>query len=430
MTRTVATTLLAAIVATFVPSTDGEEPAQGRGSKLVEAVVSPRLSGANAASAQLAILKILQDVLKGGDSLIVTDADSLQRIISIDLSERIASAEEMYRKWKVQLYRAEITRLAAYFQQLKAATTSDRPALDIPAIMEVLGQRQSQFPDHERHVVLFGSPVYLDRLNTGFSMIEAFPSDGHLKSGVSPFSTLARSGRLAGTTVHVIHPPGDFYNDIHQQMLKRFWALWFGSQGAVLKTFSPDAAVWERVTASALPAITATYNPEDAKVQMYSVRRLPVDLWADLPATAPAPTAQSRGALIIGIRWKEASRGTDIDLYAGFKDNPEMLYFAHQQASFGRHLRDYRSGGDQYETIEFEGEVDIRQVRAAVNFYRGSFSGGARGEVRVVYSGQVYASSFAIPAERGNSGQVGSGEEDYWSVLDLPAIVRLVEVGR
>jgi hypothetical protein len=391
----------------------------------VEAVVSPRLSGSSASAAQLAILKLFQDGLKGGDTIVITDGETFQRIVSIELSERIASAEEMYRKWKIQLYRSEIARLNAYFQPRKERSTTDRPALEIPAIMEVIGQRQAQFPHHDRHVLLFGSPVYMDRLNTGFSMIEAFPSDGHLKSGISPFSTLGKGGRLQGTTVHLIHPAGDFYNDIHQQMLKRFWALWFSSQGAALKTFTPDTAVWERVEAPDLPAITATYNAEDAKVQMYSVRRLPVDLWADLPATAPAPTAQTSGALTIGIRWKEASRGTDIDLYAGLRD-PEQLFFAHQQTSFGRHLRDYRSGGDQYETIEFAGEVDIREVRAAVNFYRGSIPGGAKGEVRVVYSGQVYASTFAIPSGSGNSGRVGAGQEAHWTELDLPSIVRLV----
>lgn len=393
--------------------------------KLVEAVVSPQLSGAMASSTQVAILKTLQDILKGGDTLVVTDAESLQRVISIDFSPRIESTDELYRKWKLQLYKGELGRLGAYFQPLKASTSGDRPSLDIPAIMDVLAQRQAQYPNHDRHVLLFGSPIYIDRRNTGFSMIEAFPSDGHIKSGVSPFTTMGKGERLRGTAVHLIHPPGDFYNDIHQQMLKRFWALWFSSQGAALKTFSPDSAVWERISAPDLPALAATYNPDDAKMEMYSVRRLPVDLWAELPTSDPVPTFQATGALTIGIRWKEASRGTDIDLYAGLRGEPEQLFFANQQTGFGRHLRDFRSGGDQYETIEFSGEVDIRSIRAAVNFFRGRAPGGMHGEVRVVFSGRVYASTFEIPADSGNLGRTGSSQESFWSAIDLPSIVRL-----
>ncbi|HZF08799.1 MAG TPA: hypothetical protein VFE33_08430 [Thermoanaerobaculia bacterium] len=422
--KIVAITLMMSLSLALGASAAGTPPLPER-PKLVEVVVSPQLAPQDAAAAETAVFFIFRDVLKGGDTLVVTDAGTLQRITSLTVSPRIVSREGKYRRWKMQLHTRDLVQLATYFRDLKQRNSHSRPALDIPGVMEVLAQREAQYAQHDRQVVFFGSPIFLDRHNTGYSFVDCFPSDGHLRAAISPFSTLGKAGRLQGLTVHLIHPAGDFYNDIHQQKLKRFWTLWFSLQGASLVSFTPDAAVWERVAAAHLPAIQATYDPTDAKVQMYSVKRLPVDLWAELPPSTPPPAAQTKGALMIGIRWTGPNRAADLDLYSGFQGNDEQLFFAHQQSTFGRHLKDYRTGGDEYETIEYFGEVDIRQVRAAVNFYSGAVPAGPKGEVRVVFAGQVFAAPFKLTATSGNGGRTGPGQEQYWLTLDLPAIVRL-----
>ena len=95
-----------------------------------------------------------------------------------------------------------------------------------------------------------------------------------------------------------------------------------------------------------------------------------------LPAGAQAPPSIMAGPMKIGIRWKER---IDLDLYATPRPGAETLYFEHVRSPEGYYYKDHRSSpGREYEFIEFESPVDVRELEAFVNFYKGSCPGGAR----------------------------------------------------
>src|SRR5436190_1069484 len=82
----------------------------------------------------------------------------------------------------------------------------------------------------------------------------------------------------------------------------------------------------------------------------------------------------------------------------------------------GYYYKDHRSSpGKEYEFIEFESPVDIREVEAFVNFYKGSCPGGPRGEVRIEFDGRIYSAPFSIPAEEGNLGRAGRSQSAVWT---------------
>jgi len=77
--------------------------------------------------------------------------------------------------------------------------------------------------------------------------------------------------------------------------------------------------------------------------------------------------------------------------------------FAHGRRYY---YKDHRSSpGREYEFIEFESPVDIREVEASVNFYKGDCPGGPRGEVRIEFDGGFIGATFSISFLRGNQGR-------------------------
>jgi len=85
-----------------------------------------------------------------------------------------------------------------------------------------------------------------------------------------------------------------------------------------------------------------------------------------LPQGEPPPPAESRAPMKIGIRWRE---NLDLDLYASPHPGAETLFFQHTRSPEGYYYKDHRSSpGREYEFIEFEVPVAVREVEAFVNF--------------------------------------------------------------
>ena len=415
--------LLTLVIPTFTVQaycdTENEKP------RLFEIVVSPRLSPAQADVAWKATLGILEHRLcKAGDTLLLTDSDTLQRVVSLRLGDRIMSCDQKYLKWKITMHKNDIARLNAFFTGIKERGNTETADLDIPSVLNVIGQRQAQFRDYNRDVVLFGSAIHVDRRGKGYSTEKTFPSDGHLFDPTSVFTVRGREGRLQGTSVHLVHT-NDFLNDLHRDRLGRFWTLYVEQQGGKLVTYTVDGNVQERLTVPPLPPLTAQLNEADARPAMYLAERLTIDMWGDIPQKAP-PSTDHVNTLMIGIKWSDCS-SCDFDVYAGMKDGDVRLSYKRPSAPFGIHVKDFRTGGsNEYERIEFNRKVDIRDVEAAINFYGGrSRTFPAKGEVRVVFGGQVYSAPFAIQSQTGNGGR--EDEENYWTEIDLASIVGMFD---
>src|SRR5437667_5469451 len=92
----------------------------------------------------------------------------------------------------------------------------------------------------------------------------------------------------------------------------------------------------------------------------------------------------------------------------------------------GYYYKDHRSSpGREYEFIEFESPVDIREVEASVNFYKGDCPGGPRGEVRIEFDGRIYGATFSIPSSEGNQGRSGRSQQDFWTRIPVKEILKI-----
>src|SRR5205823_1311790 len=286
-------------------------------------------------------------------------------------------------------------------------------------------------------VLLIGSPMYQDAKEPAFSMVDGyFPSDGHLQAsreqpsyGFSGDSTVAPP-----LIVHWIYFGDPWVSDLHKEKVARFWTLYLERRGAQLAAFTGDLPIALQSfrppgTAGAASPKHWTVDTAQTKIEMLRVSRGVTKAdWLTrdtLPAGAPAPPSTMVGPMKIGIRWKEA---IDLDLYATPHPGAETLYFEHVRSPEGYYYKDHRSSpGREYEFIEFESPVDVREVEAFINFYKGSCPGGARGEVRIEFDGRIYGLPFFIPAEQGNLGRSGPSQQEFWTPIPIQKALRIVQ---
>jgi hypothetical protein len=142
----------------------------------------------------------------------------------------------------------------------------------------------------------------------------------------------------------------------------------------------------------------------------------------NVPAVQQPPTTRV-GPMKIGIRWKDE---IDLDLYATPHRGAETLFFQHLRSPEGYYYKDHRfSPGQEYEFIEFETPVDIREVEASINFYQGACPAGPQGEVRIEFEGRIYGGPFSIVAETGNLGRAGRSQQRFWTRVPVQEILKL-----
>jgi hypothetical protein len=172
-------------------------------------------------------------------------------------------------------------------------------------------------------------------------------------------------------------------------------------------------------------------DPQQTKIEMLRVgRNVEVADWITretLPEPAQQPPGTMVGPMKIGIRWRN---NIDLDLYATPRNGAQTLYFERSRSPEGYYYKDHRSSpGREYEFIEFETPVDVRQVEAHINFYGGSAPGGARGEARVEFDGRIYSAPFSIPASRGNRGRSGHQQQDFWFEIPVQKMLKIAPAG-
>src|SRR5262249_40799284 len=177
----------------------------------------------------------------------------------------------------------------------------------------------------------------------------------------------------------------------------------------------------QSTSAPAFPIKRWVVDEQQNKIEMLRIsRNVEITDWITrdaLPEPAPRPPETMVGALKIGIRWKS---NIDLDLYATPRHGSETLFFQHPRSPEGYYYKDHRSSpGREYEFIEFESPVDIREVEAFVNFYKGSCPEGPRGEVRIEYEGRIYGALFSIQSSEGNRGRAGKSQHEFWTRIPV-----------
>jgi hypothetical protein len=323
------------------------------------------------------------------------------------------------------------------------AKTNPKPAGPAPGFDGAIALPEfCDFLSHERHrngripVLLLGSPLYQDAREPSFSMVDGyFPSDGHLRVSREESIYGLNSGDSSSQPllVYWAYFGEPWVSDLHREKVTRFWTLYLERRGGRVASFSSDLQ-------TAIGAFSSRAQGEDAaskgwaldasqnKPEMVRVTRnmgLTDWLTGEAPSSQPPPPSRMTGPIKIGIRWKQ---NIDLDLYATPRRGAETLFFQHARSPEGYYFKDHRSSpGKEYEFIEFETPVDVREARAYVNFYGGNCAESPSGEVRIEFMNRVYRSEFTVEATSGNQGRTGKSQSEYWTELPIREILRIRE---
>jgi len=284
-------------------------------------------------------------------------------------------------------------------------------------------------------VLLYGSPLYQDAKEPGFSMVDGyFPSDGHLQTSRenSVFGATGETGRGERTEVDWLYFGDPWISDLHRDKVTRFWTLYLERRGAELNVLTRDFATAMKALLhdggerSSGEAKGWALDKGETKIEMLRVaRKVEATDWLtrDNPKIAQVPPGNLVGPMKIGIRWKE---NIDLDLYASCRPEGETLFFKHVRSPEGYYYKDHRSSpGKEYEFVEYEMAVDAREVEAFVNFYKGDCEGGPHGEVRIEFDGRIYAGKFFIPASEGNRGRTGGAQQEFWARIPVQELLKI-----
>ena len=371
-------------------------------------------------------------------SLSFFDAYNLTNIAQIDIPDaRVFESG----KTRANQFRDPVLRLRQFLANEPTRPASNPPgfpfnnAIRLPQFMDFVADNLVADP-RPLTVILIGSPLHVDPKEPVFSMIDGyFPSDGHLLAGRDQtiYGARTRPEALRNVIVHLGYVGDPWVSAIHQDKITRFWALYLSRQGGRLGAFCGDLTTLFQAIRTPSPAREfPPVDPSQTKIEMLRIHRdLNVADWITretLSGSKPPPPSRKVGPMKIGIRWKGA---VDLDLYAAANSGSDTLFFEQTRTREGYYYKDHRSSPDrEYEFVEFEAPVDVNQVQAYVNFYKGESASGPNGEVRIEFDGKIYSGSFRIDSKRGNKGRSGSSQAAYWARMDVPAILGLTTTDR
>jgi hypothetical protein len=362
-------------------------------------------------------------------SLSVYDAYYLTNVMRLEVPDSRAFQSG---KTRANQFKDPIFKLRSFL-----ATDHPRPtapklnwdqAVRLPQLMDFVRENLAG----PRTLIVLGSPLYMDVKEPGFSMAEGFfPSDSHLLASRedSVYGRKTGGASAEGVIVHFGYFGDPWISALHQEKIARFWNLYLKEQGARLGAFTSDlATVFAAAKSGATPERGDEIDRSQTKPEMLRITRdQAVADWItrELPTARPRPPSKTFGPMKIGIRWKG---DIDLDLYASASRDTERLYFEHTRTPEGYYFKDHRHSPErEYEFVEFETPVDAWRVQASINFYAGDVPVGADGEVRIEFEGKIYSGKFGLTASHGNKGREGSTQRDFWTRIDVPAVLGLNE---
>jgi hypothetical protein len=377
------------------------------------------------------IVRLVVEDLPLNSTLSIYDAFELKTITQFSLPDARAFDSP---KTRANQFAPAIRDLKLFLAQEhnKPTNSGFEAAIRLPQFLDFLAGTTAT--NSKPSVLLVGSPLYQDAKEPAFSMVDGyFPADGHLQASreKSVYGFSGDTTVVEPLIVHWIYFGDPWVNDLHKEKVTRFWTLYLERRGAQLAAFTgdlPNALQSFRQPGTTRATQHWTVDTAQKKIEMLRVSRgVTLTDWLTrdtLPASGQTPPSTMIGPMKIGIRWKER---IDLDLYATSRPGAETLYFQHVRSPEGYYYKDHRSSpGREYEFIEFESSVDVREVEAFINFYKGACPGGARGEVRIEFDGRIYSHSFFIPADQGNLGRSGRLQEEFWTPIPIQKALKMV----
>lgn len=353
-------------------------------------------------------------------------------------------------------YRAAAAIVGNFGKFLKESTADDHP-VDLPKIVSSFREKViSQNAD----VLLIGSPLYHDDV-VAHDMREGWLSDGYFtqEPSVTVFSTAARHGALRESGIRFCTLSDDIWKTenkgSHQEMVRRFWALYIGQCGGKLLSFQSDIPTgFHALVVGDLPDLAETngykINPEDTQMEVRRSRTIlkpattkvdegnvatqatvasesKIDLssaefsWLTGDASAyrrlhPGPkNLPEKGKVLIGLVWdtKKNPMDTDLDLRVREPGSNQELAFDSTQTPLGRHFKDFSNAkaNHGFELVDIDVPANPKDLEIWVNAYGGHSKSGFSGEVRVLYSGKLSTYPVAIKSIEGSCGKATPSRE-------------------
>jgi len=381
------------------------------------------------------IVRLVVDDLPLNSKLTIYDAFDLKRITSLNLpNARVFNSSKTRANQFASAIRDVKVFLAAEHTRPTNAVLTFNAGLRLPQFLDFVSENLTA-SEEPVAMLLLGSPLYEDAKEPAFSMVDGyFPSDGHLQASreTTIFGFSGSTNSAPRLNLYWAYFTDPWVSDLHQEKVTRFWSLYLQRRAGQLVSLNGDLGTtlqrFCRPTNSPGPDLKGwSLNSEEKKVEMLRVsRNVQVADWITsdtMPDAAQKPPTKMVGPIKIGIRWKQ---NVDLDLYATPQPGTETLFFQHPRSPEGYYYKDHRSSpGREYEFIEFERPVDIRELEAAVNFYKGIWPGGAHGEVRIEFEGKLYGALFSIEASEGNQGRAGASQQEFWARLPILEILKL-----
>ena len=432
-------TTLACLCATvgIAATTTGNNPNPGAPPRSFIVGISPYLDNSQKDNVYRCVVRMLVEDLPLNSSLEIYDAFELKTIARATLPDARAFVSP---KTRANQFASAIRDLKLFLAQDHAKPTNShltfQSGIRLPQFLDFLADNSSATNSQIAPMILLaGSPLYEDAREPGFSMVDGyFPSDGHLRASreKSIFGFDGHSEPTAAWRVVWLYFGDPWINELHKEKVLRFWTLYLERRGASLEAFTSDLSTAVQKFHQDGPLSKASsrqwaLDPEQTKIEMLRVgRSVEIADWLTrdrLPDTPSGPPRTMVGPMKIGIRWKA---NVDVDLYALARPGAETLFFQHVRAPEGYYYKDHRSSpGKEYEFIEFDSPVDVREVQAFINFYKGNCPGGPRGEIRIEFDGRIYGAPFSIVAEEGNLGRTGISQEDCWTRIPIQEMLHL-----
>jgi hypothetical protein len=404
--------------------------------------VSPFLDSAAKDPVYRSLVRLIVEELPLGATLEVYDAYHLKSVTRLTIpTAKVFNSP----KTRANQFALSIGEIRQFLAQDSARPAGPKPGFDgailLPQFCDFLAQnRAPQDAAAKLPLLLIGSPLYQDAKEPGFSMVDGyFPSDGHLHASreASVFGVTQGGSSPQGLLVYWAYFGDPWVSDLHREKVERFWSLYLERRGSLLASFLADmptalSAFTSEAAGTSAASKGWVADSLQTKPEMVRVTRdVPFVDWLTGEAvgeSVPPPPSRLVGPIKIGIRWKE---DIDLDLYAAPRSGAETLFFQHPHSAEGYYYKDERSApGREYEYIEFESPVDVREVQAYVNFYGGSCPEKPHGEVRIEFLNRIYSGTFAIAAPEGNQGRTGKSQAANWTQISVQQILRIKEPAR
>lgn len=379
-----------------------------------------------------AVLQFLLEELEDGKQIQVYDAWNLEPIAACKIPE--GKIFKRNPRARFERLRTSLGKIKKFFVQQSITNVAMTGAINVPEFLELAG-RQMRSDVHPMEIIIIGSPFYVNLNEPSFNTKDAYPSDAHLYADTQQtvFSVADKREVLNFVWVHYGLVNASFINSHHKNRLARFWSLFVYEQNGTLCTFATDIGLaFERAAMGVKePFMSARINSEDQKVEMRQVVKRSVPNWMRTNSKVQASTSlvntvPNNQIIHIGIMWD--SNQCDFDLWVKPTESSRDLFFGRRVTPEGKYFHDYRNPNSSldYEHVELKRGVDIRRVKAWVNFFRGRTT-NPEGKIRIKIGNRVYHSSFKIESKEGSGGDgyLNRSNHPSWIEIDIAKIIGL-----